>query len=290
MCACEQRTLDSLGVRFNIIEYTRGDSERKRVLSIRGTKTLNNILQNMDAQLTYFEDLGIKAHRGYTVIARAMAKEILDDNLLAIDDLPLLLTGHSLGGAVSVLLANLLVRQGFTIRSVYTFGMPKFVDKEGALLLKDTLNIVQTEHLLDPICSGTNRANGAVVQAAPALMAATDSIPPLIRGLLQPALDAVEDATGNFLPEQLLSPLILFVPREGGAADIRNSSASTGSGAGKDEVTFKTDDEARQEWLNMPTLNDLDGPRSSLPAVPTMPSLVYHSMRTYEACIRRFAE
>jgi hypothetical protein len=293
----EQRTLDSLGVRFNIIEYTRGDTDRKRVLSIRGTKTLNNILQNMDAQLTFYEDLGVKAHRGYSEIARAMAEEIIDDNLLVIDELPLLLTGHSLGGAVSVLLANLLTRRGFAIEGVYTFGMPKFVDKEGALLLKQNLRIVQIEHVLDPICAGTNQANNAVGRAAPALVAASEAVPPFVRGLLQPALDAVEGAAGNFLPEPLLSPLILFVPRDGARANTRSGNATSADGNGtstlsrdgKEDVTVKIDEEARQEWLQMPALNSADGPRSSLPPVPAVPSLVYHSMRTYEDCIRRFA-
>ncbi len=284
----EQRTLESLGVRFNIVEYTRGDG-RKRVLSIRGTKTLNNILQNMDAQLTYFEDLGIKSHRGYSEIARAMAEEIIDDNLLVVDDLPLLLTGHSLGGAVSVILANFLNRRGFAIEGVYTFGMPKFVDREGAKLLKETLNIVQTEHLLDPICAGTNQASSAVEQAAPALAVASESAPPFIRSLLQPALDAVEDAAGNFLPEPLLSPLVLFVPLEVGNGSSSGTASSNGNGS-IEHVTVKIDEDARREWLQLPALNNADGPRSSLPAVPTVPSLIYHSMRTYEGCIRGFTK
>ena len=123
--------------------------------------------------------------------------------------------------------------------------MPKFVDREGAELLKETLNIVQIEHLLDPICAGTNQANNAVGQAAPALAAASESVPPFIRGLLQPALDAVENATGNFLPEPLLSPLVLFVPLEAGNGSS-SGTAYTNGNSGIDQVTVKIDGEARR--------------------------------------------
>ena len=59
-----------------------------------GEPRTNNILQNMDAQLAHTKT-GIKSHRGYSEIARAMLEEIIDDKLLVVDDLPLLLTGHS---------------------------------------------------------------------------------------------------------------------------------------------------------------------------------------------------
>jgi len=41
---------------------------------------------------------------------------------------PLVLTGHSLGGALAVLAAHILAAQGFNIHSVYTFGQPRVGD------------------------------------------------------------------------------------------------------------------------------------------------------------------
>lgn len=286
----EQRTLDSLGVRFNIIEYKSG-GKRKRTFSVRGTKTFNNIFQNMDAAFVYDKKVGIRAHSGYMTIARAMAEELQASKLCLDDDLPLSLTGHSLGGAVSVLLGALLKSEGFSIEGIYTFGMPKsFVDRDGALKLKEALPvIVQTEHILDPICSGTNRASAA---AATAAAAATEAVPllqnltesvPLLQDFLKPVQDIIEP------PAPFYSSLVLFVP-EG---------ESTGNNAA-DSVPVRVflDDKAEEEWRVVAELEarnpfePADGPRSDLPPIqlPKLPSLEFHSMRCYESCLESMQE
>lgn len=287
----EQRTLDSLGVRFNIIEYT-SEGRRKRTFSVRGTKTLPNFFQNMDAQLVEDDSLGIRAHSGYLSIARAMADELDSNKLLFIDDLPLSLTGHSLGGAVSVLLGSLLESKGFTIEGVFTFGMPQsFVDREGASKLKAKLRIIQTEHILDPICAGTNRASTAAATAAavateavPLLQNITESLP-LLQDLLRPVQDIIEP------PGPFYSSLVLFVPEgesTGVAADV----------AAQSNVRCFLDEKAEEEWRVTSALDvrnpfePADGPRSDLPAIPlpSLPSLEFHSMRCYESCLESMQE
>jgi hypothetical protein len=59
--------------------------------------------------------------------------------------------GHSLGGAVSCMLAGALQTKGYTINHVTLFGTPKFTDSKGALLLVDSLPIERIEHVRDPV-------------------------------------------------------------------------------------------------------------------------------------------
>ena len=53
--------------------------------------------------------------------------------------LPLVVTGHSLGGALAVLAADILNAQGFLIHSVYTFGQPRVGDATFAARYNMTL-------------------------------------------------------------------------------------------------------------------------------------------------------
>eukprot|EP00667_Euglena_gracilis_P000473 EG_transcript_474 len=57
---------------------------------------------------------------------RAAAELELDRNV------PVRLTGHSIGGSVAILLAMKLSRAGFSINQVVTFGSPKFTRQDGA--------------------------------------------------------------------------------------------------------------------------------------------------------------
>jgi len=191
----EQRTLDELGVRFNVIEYKGyidsslspgGNFTRVRVISIRGTKTLRNFLSNADSSLVYDDVLGFKAHKGYTEIASAMEQELIGSGLLKLDELPLVITGHSLGGAVAVLLSMLLARQGYKIYSVVSFGMPKFVDSAGVKAL-NAIPLIQVEHLLDPICSGGQKVESV---ASAAIDTADYPLSPILGGLLKPIVTA----------------------------------------------------------------------------------------------------
>jgi hypothetical protein len=306
----EQRTLGTMGVRFNIVEYSshngncssNGDYRGKRVLSVRGTKTFNNFLQNMDAGLTVCPSSGIKAHSGYLQIAQAMADELLSSDkefLTTDDDFPLSITGHSLGGAVGVLLSYLLSKEGIPIDKVYTFGMPQsFVDKDSAQMIRNTLCVIQTEHLLDPICAGTVMATSAAATAAaaatgvmPLLQNITDAVP-MLQGLLQPVKD-IAASSGTAGP--LCTTQVLLIPEEV---------------AGVGAIRYLLDDEAREEWRvlmkasnpvaiidsnngNSNSSNSkqgLDGPRSDLPAIvaaiPTVaPALEYHYMGCYQSCL-----
>lgn len=160
-----QRDLEACGVKYNYIEYV--DVERgkkRRVISIRGTKSFKNMQSNMDQTLEYrpqYFPVGMKAHRGYALLSEAILEDfhvgkcgeamLLTQRSQADDDAcPLIITGHSMGGCVSILLALALVNLGVEVESIVTFGMPRFVNAAGSRILV-SFPVVQVEHQKDPI-------------------------------------------------------------------------------------------------------------------------------------------
>lgn len=158
-----QRDLEEVGVKYNYLEYRDMDSGKKRrVITVRGTKNLKNMQSNMDSSLEFRQTYGFKAHRGYALLQEAILQDfhvgkggeaMLLTQRSEADDVacPLVITGHSMGGCVGILLGLALAKLGVEVESIITFGMPRFVNAAGARLLAD-LPIVQVEHQKDPIC------------------------------------------------------------------------------------------------------------------------------------------
>lgn len=169
-----QRDLEECGIKYNYLEYTCADNgKRRRVISVRGTKNIKNMQSNMDATLVPFQpvqqpqapdqsNLVFKVHRGYSLLMEAIFEDFFmrkgGEALLLMnreeekdDACPLLITGHSMGGCVGILLALALHNVGVKIEKVVTFGMPKFCNAAGAGILT-TFPIILVEHCKDPIC------------------------------------------------------------------------------------------------------------------------------------------
>jgi hypothetical protein len=157
------RELPELGIRYNYIEYTDVVSaERRRVISVRGTKNLLNVRTNANALLTEVPGVkGIKAHRGYVNAALALFDDFhvkkcggaaLLQGQSQSNTLPLHLTGHSSGGCVVTILALMLLEQvdQTKIASITTFGSPRFLDAAGAARCA-SLPLACVEHVKDPI-------------------------------------------------------------------------------------------------------------------------------------------
>lgn len=156
-----QRDLEDIGLRYNYIEYTDVASQaRRRVISIRGTKNLKNIQSNFDSNMQYNEEFQLKAHRGYNLCANAIFQDFYVQKcggtpLLASSTskdvtAPIFLTGHSMGGCISILLAMLLRQRGMPLGSITTFGSPRFLDAAGVEVC-GTLPLSVVEHCKDPI-------------------------------------------------------------------------------------------------------------------------------------------
>ncbi|MBL4798174.1 MAG: lipase family protein [Oleispira sp.] len=98
-------------------------------LSFRGTSNLENALVDLDLSLMLEAGLKIQLHQGFAIAAKAAYEDVkskLDKHQ------PIITTGHSLGGAVAVIMAMHLQRDGYQVDQVITFGQPKVTNVSGA--------------------------------------------------------------------------------------------------------------------------------------------------------------
>ena len=98
-------------------------------LSFRGTANLENALVDLDVSLKLDTDLNIQLHQGFGAAAKAAYEDVkskLDKSQ------PVSVTGHSLGGAIAVIMAMHLQRDGYLLDQVITFGQPKVTNVTGA--------------------------------------------------------------------------------------------------------------------------------------------------------------
>jgi len=120
------KTIDNSFIRFYVAT---DQSTKSQLVAIRGTSNVENALVDLDAQLIPHNTLGIKLHRGFTTAATQISNElakILDKSHT------IHLTGHSLGGAIAVILAMDLSARGYNVGEVVTFGQPKVTNMLGA--------------------------------------------------------------------------------------------------------------------------------------------------------------
>jgi pimeloyl-ACP methyl ester carboxylesterase len=98
------------------------------VVAFRGTKNIRDVLTDADAWRENIK--GCSVHKGFyasltTVFSRVEAAVNQNPNL------PVIITGHSLGGALAALAAY---RCQWNVHSVYTFGQPRTGDRNFAAL------------------------------------------------------------------------------------------------------------------------------------------------------------
>lgn len=136
------------------------------VVAFRGTSNLRDWIT--DAQFTQrllveeADGAECKVHHGFLDAYESVISD-LGHYLSSIHrHRPVFVTGHSLGGALAILAALELKRQGFDVRQVYTFGQPRVGNKNFANLynwsLKENTFAVVNEGdpvpLLPPLLNG----------------------------------------------------------------------------------------------------------------------------------------
>ena len=116
---------------------------RTQVVSIRGTSNIENAMVDISLKLRVDADTGVALHDGFAYVAKQVYAELKPrlNPEYKID-----VTGHSLGGAVAVILAIFMDRDQFDVNQVVTFGQPKVTNIAGATLLQD-INIIR---VVDP--------------------------------------------------------------------------------------------------------------------------------------------
>ena len=105
------------------------DPEHQRqIISIRGTDNLANIREDVEYVLSRHPKLGIYVHSGFDEDAMQIFKALqphLDHSQT------LILTGHSLGAAISTLLMMYLLEDGYSLGPSINFGQPKVTNHKG---------------------------------------------------------------------------------------------------------------------------------------------------------------
>jgi len=150
------------GLKYNIIDLSnKKTSECFRILSIRGTKNIENIRDMVIYNQPIIDkNLNIRMHSGINKISNTIFNDILsiDRQFFTSPEYKLYITGHSLGGLASILISALAISlyQKVNIKTVLSFGAPTiFTNYNGVNIINEKLNnikVVICENILDPIC------------------------------------------------------------------------------------------------------------------------------------------
>jgi triacylglycerol lipase len=122
---------------------------KSMIISVRGTSNLDNAFVDLNYTLRADNHTGIQLHTGFLQSAANLYREIKPKIK---DGYTVHVTGHSLGGAVALILAMHLYVDGLKVGDVVTFGQPKVTNRSGAAKFEN-LNVIRlvAEHDMVPI-------------------------------------------------------------------------------------------------------------------------------------------
>jgi hypothetical protein len=106
----------------------RNDKLRTQTITVRGTANKTNRKEDFNIRVRTDSKLDIPVDSGFDSVAQAIyadVKPYLETGYKTY------LTGHSLGGAVAVLLAVALSEDGYSVQRIITFGQPKVTTAAG---------------------------------------------------------------------------------------------------------------------------------------------------------------
>jgi hypothetical protein len=126
-----QSSLGASGVSYFLATKQLASNEAVQLISFRGTSNIENVLVNLNVSLMPDEKLGVLMHEGFSAAAMEIFLELRPRLDKAV---PVVTTGHSLGGAIAQIVALHLQLDGFHIQQVVTFGQPKVTNVTGAAL------------------------------------------------------------------------------------------------------------------------------------------------------------
>lgn len=115
------------------------DKSRMQIIAVRGTSNIENALVDIALKLKPNEKVGIRLHTGFSQAAEEIYQEVKP---LLEPGYAISTTGHSLGGAVALILAMYLEVDHFNPGQVVTFGQPKVTNIAGARKF-DHLNVIR---------------------------------------------------------------------------------------------------------------------------------------------------
>lgn len=139
-----QHTIPDLQMSFYLAT---DDSSKTQVIAVRGTSNVENVMLDIAFKLLRDEKTGIHLHEGFSFAARRIYAELQP---WLKPDYKIRATGHSLGGAVALILAVYLDADRFKIEQVVTFGQPKVTNLRGAQQIQhlDVMRVVTPDDLV----------------------------------------------------------------------------------------------------------------------------------------------
>lgn len=113
--------------RDNEVEFLVENIEDSIIIAIRGTESnLTDIVRDIRVYPWFDKRIGW-AHAGFLKGARVIEDEITEEILGHGANKPIYVSGHSLGGAIALLLGKILHYERFNIQEIVTFGAPRAV-------------------------------------------------------------------------------------------------------------------------------------------------------------------
>jgi len=120
-------TIGDANIQYFLLKQKQGG---KQLIVVRGTANVENVVVDVSIKLVNDNLAHATLHEGFAYSARAVLNElILDINKQA----PIDITGHSLGGAVALILGMYLDSSGYSVDHLYTFGQPKVTNIPGSV-------------------------------------------------------------------------------------------------------------------------------------------------------------
>ncbi|OIP99844.1 MAG: hypothetical protein AUK35_05735 [Zetaproteobacteria bacterium CG2_30_46_52] len=105
------------------------DKLKHQIITVRGTANVENAMVDISLKLSPDKHANIALHQGFSEAAEGIYKALLPK---LNKDYTISTTGHSLGGAVAVVLAMFLDKDQYRLGPVVTFGQPKVTNVSGA--------------------------------------------------------------------------------------------------------------------------------------------------------------
>jgi hypothetical protein len=114
-------------------QYLVATNATQQIIAMRGTSSDDDARIDLEISKSWDKKLQAMVHTGFQTYAQAVYQDLHDQKLLQPDH-QIILAGHSLGGAVAVLLGLYLYvdyPDDRTIAGIYTFGQPRLLDNFG---------------------------------------------------------------------------------------------------------------------------------------------------------------
>lgn len=104
------------------------DKAKTQYITVRGTAGKKNFSEDLDVKIREDQKVVIPVHEGFDKAAQAVYADVKP---YLRPDYKTYVTGHSLGGAIAVLITIYIVEDGGKVDRVVTFGQPKFTTAAG---------------------------------------------------------------------------------------------------------------------------------------------------------------